>query len=155
MLLRPGHRFDSRTLSLPASRTLIDKTLGGIVCINAEHQALGCAKTFSQFETPWNPPVSSTEINLRNAIETYVADGFGIGPSVSIPKTKLSLKVLSLLLQSHALADFDALSREKDIVSVADIAGQIAGHGTSFTSLVTLSRGLGNGNGKGVAAWNP
>jgi len=97
---------------------------------------------------------SSIEINPLDTIETYVADGFGVGLSVSIPKTKMSLKVLSLLLQGRALVDSDALSREKAIVSDADVAGRIAGHDTSFTSLVTLSRGLGKGNGKGVAAWD-
>lgn len=36
---------------------------------------------------------------MLDAIETHVADGFGIGLSVSIPKTKMSPKVRALALE--------------------------------------------------------
>ncbi|HXC99251.1 MAG TPA: hypothetical protein VN048_07910 [Verrucomicrobiae bacterium] len=84
-----------------------------------------------RIEIDWFPGI---EINPLGTVETYVADGFGVGFRVSIPKTKMSLKVLSLLLHGRAPVAFGALSREKDIVSIADVAGRINGNRGSFTS---------------------
>jgi DNA-binding transcriptional LysR family regulator len=58
----------------------------------------------------WFP---SIEINSVDSIETYVANGFGIGVSVSIPKTKLSPKVRHLALPGFPQVILAALWRGK------------------------------------------
>jgi DNA-binding transcriptional LysR family regulator len=58
----------------------------------------------------WFPSIG---INSLDTIETYVADGFGVGFSVSIPKTKLSPKVRSLALKDFAPAVPGGLWRRK------------------------------------------
>ena len=58
----------------------------------------------------WFP---SIEINSLDTIETYVADGFGVGLSVSIPKTKLSPKVRSPALKAFAPVVPGAVGRGK------------------------------------------
>ncbi|MDB6022083.1 MAG: Transcriptional regulator, LysR family [Pedosphaera sp.] len=58
----------------------------------------------------WFP---SMEINSTDAIETYVANGFGIGLTVSIPKTKMSPKVRALALPGFPPVIVGALWRGK------------------------------------------
>jgi hypothetical protein len=55
----------------------------------------------------------STKIDSLDTIETYVADGFGVGLGVSIPKTKMSLKILSFVLKGFAPVVPGALWRGK------------------------------------------
>lgn len=58
----------------------------------------------------WFP---SIEISSLDTIETYVADGFGIGLTVSIPKTRLSPKVRTLPLPGFPPVVLGALWRGK------------------------------------------
>ena len=58
----------------------------------------------------WFP---SIEINSVDAIESYVANGFGIGVTVSIPKTKMSPKVREIPLPGFVPVVIGALWRGK------------------------------------------
>ena len=69
-------------------------------------------QSLNRFKIDWFP-----------SIETYVADGFGVGLSVSIPKTKMSLKILSFVLKGLAPVVLGALWRGKTLTAIADIAG--------------------------------
>ena len=64
----------------------------------------------NRLKIDWFP---SIEINSLDTIETYVADGFGVGLSVSIPKTKMSPKVRSLALKGFAPVVLGVLWRGK------------------------------------------
>jgi len=46
-------------------------------------------------EPPGNRWFSGVETDAPDTFETHVADGVGVGADVSIPKTKLSLKICS------------------------------------------------------------
>jgi DNA-binding transcriptional LysR family regulator len=67
-------------------------------------------RRLNHLKIEWFP---SIEINSLDTIETYVADGFGVGLSVSIPKTKMSPKVRSLALKGFAPVVPGALWRGK------------------------------------------
>ena len=58
----------------------------------------------------WFPAIEVSSVDI---IETYVANGFGIGLTVSIPKTKMSPKVRSLALPGFAPVVMGALWRGK------------------------------------------
>jgi DNA-binding transcriptional LysR family regulator len=70
----------------------------------------------------WFP---SIEISSLDTIETYVADGFGIGLSVSIPKTKMSPKVRTLPLDGFAPVILGALWRGKPAPSVRALLDEL------------------------------
>jgi hypothetical protein len=116
----------------------------GEVINGNSRQSLNC------LHIDWFP---SIEINLVDTFETHVADGFGGGLCVSIPKTKMSLKVRSPALKGLAPVVLGALWREKAIAARADVAGRITGQGAAIRSLDTGAKGGGNADGKGVAAW--
>jgi hypothetical protein len=80
----------------------------------------------------WFP---SMEINSLDTIETCVADGFGLGLSVSIPKTKLSPKVRSLATGRLCAGCLWRLGARKTVSSIANVTGRIAGRGTVFAQL--------------------
>jgi len=86
-----------------------DKILELLICL-PPNEAL--SKNFQQglrrLGIEWFP---SIEINSVDAIETYVANGFGIGLSVSIPKTRMSPKVRSLPLKGFPNVVLGALWR--------------------------------------------
>jgi DNA-binding transcriptional LysR family regulator len=86
-----------------------DKILEPLICLPAS-EAL--PKNFQQglgrLGVEWLP---SIEINSVDAIESYVARGFGIGLSVSIPKTRMSPKVRALALPGFPSLIMGALWR--------------------------------------------
>ena len=73
-----------------------DKITEPLICLPAsEAISRNFQQGLSRLGIDWFP---SIEINSTDAIETYVANGFGIGLTVSIPKTKMSPKVRPLPL---------------------------------------------------------
>ncbi len=82
-----------------------------LICLPASEAV---CKNFQQglnrLGVDWFP---SIEVSSLDTIETYVADGFGIGLTVSIPKTKLSPKVRALALADFAPVVLGALWRGK------------------------------------------
>ena len=72
----------------------------------------------------WLPGI---EINSVDAIESYVAHGFGIGLSVSIPKTRMSPKVRALPLPGFPNLIMGALWRGPACPAVGETFGRITG----------------------------
>ncbi|MDB6017263.1 MAG: Transcriptional regulator, LysR family [Pedosphaera sp.] len=88
-----------------------DKILDPLICLPANE---AICKNFQQaiarLGIDWFPGIEVSSLDL---IEAYVANGFGIGLSVSIPKTKLSPKVRSLPLPGFAPVFMGVLWRGK------------------------------------------
>jgi DNA-binding transcriptional LysR family regulator len=74
----------------------------------------------------------SIEINSVDAIETYVANGFGIGLTVSIPKTKMSPKVRSLPLTGFPNVIMGALWRGKPSLPMRTLLDELQARAASF-----------------------
>ena len=82
-----------------------------LICLPAtEAMSRNFQQGLNKLGIDWFP---SIEINSVDAIEAYVANGFGIGLSVSIPKTKMSPKVRPLALPGFAEVALGALWRGK------------------------------------------
>lgn len=87
-----------------------DKISEPLICLPAsETISRNFQQGLNRLGIGWFP---SIEINSLETIETYVADGFGLGLSVSIPKTKMSPKVRSLALDGFAPVVLGALWRK-------------------------------------------
>jgi DNA-binding transcriptional LysR family regulator len=88
-----------------------DKISEPLLCLPAtEAISRNFQRGLNRLGIDWFP---SIEISSLDTIETYVADGFGVGLSVSIPKTKMSPKVRSLALKGFAPVVLGALWRGK------------------------------------------
>jgi DNA-binding transcriptional LysR family regulator len=88
-----------------------DKIAEPLICLPPEEiLSKHFQQGLSKIGVDWFP---SIEINSTDSIETYVANGFGIGVSVSIPKTKMSPKVRSLPLPGFPHVVLGALWRGK------------------------------------------
>lgn len=88
-----------------------DKISEPLICLPAnEVMSRTFQQGLSKLGIDWFP---SIEINSTDAIETYVANGFGIGLTVSIPKTKMSPKVRALALPGFPPLTVGALWRGK------------------------------------------
>ena len=70
----------------------------------------------------WFP---SIEVSAISTVETYVANGFGFGLAVSIPKTKLSLKVRSFSLPDFPPVVIGAVWRGKPGILVKAMLDEI------------------------------
>lgn len=82
-----------------------------LVCLPAtEAICKNFQKGLSRLRIDWFPAI---EVTSTDIIETYVANGFGIGLTVSIPKTKMSPKVRTLSLPGFAPVVLGALWRGK------------------------------------------
>jgi len=88
-----------------------DKIQEPLICLPAsEPISRNFQQGLSRLGVDWFP---SIEINSTDSIETYVANGFGIGLTVSIPKTKMSSKVRPLALPAFPCVILGALWRGK------------------------------------------
>jgi DNA-binding transcriptional LysR family regulator len=88
-----------------------DKITEPLICLPAnEVMSRNFQQGLNKLGIDWFP---SIEINSTDAIETYVANGFGIGLTVSIPKTKMSPKVRALALPGFPPLMVGALWRGK------------------------------------------
>jgi len=88
-----------------------DKILDPLICLPKQE---AICRNFQQgldrLGIDWFPGIEVSSVDI---IEAYVADGFGIGLSVSIPKTKLSPKIRRLHLPGFAPVILGALWRGK------------------------------------------
>jgi DNA-binding transcriptional LysR family regulator len=88
-----------------------DKIQEPLICLPASETI---CKNFQQglnrLGVDWFPGIEVSSVDM---VETYVANGFGIGLTVSIPKTKLSPKVRALALPGFAPVVLGALWRGK------------------------------------------
>jgi DNA-binding transcriptional LysR family regulator len=86
-----------------------DRIAEPLICLPASETM---CKNFQQglhrLGVDWFPGIEVSSVDM---IETYVANGFGIGLSVSIPKTKLSPKVCPVALSGFAPVILGALWR--------------------------------------------
>ncbi|HZV33381.1 MAG TPA: LysR family transcriptional regulator [Verrucomicrobiae bacterium] len=88
-----------------------DKIQEPLICLPAsEVMSRNFQQALSRLGVDWFP---SIEINSTDCIENYVANGFGIGLTVSIPKTKMSSKVRAVSLPGFAPLTVGALWRGK------------------------------------------
>jgi len=88
-----------------------DKIIEPLICLPAnEVMSRNFQQGLSKLGIDWFP---SIEINSTDSIESYVANGFGIGLTVSIPKTKMSPKVRALPLRGFPPIIVGALWRGK------------------------------------------
>jgi len=88
-----------------------DKIEEPLICLPAtEVMSRNFQQGLNRLGVDWFP---SIEINSTDCIESYVANGFGIGLTVSIPKTKMSPKVRALPLAGFAPLMVGALWRGK------------------------------------------
>jgi DNA-binding transcriptional LysR family regulator len=89
----------------------LDRITEPLICLPASEMV---CKNFQQglgrLGVDWFPGI---EISSLDTVEAYVADGFGIGLTVSIPKTKLSPKVRQLSLPDFPPIVLGALWRGK------------------------------------------
>ncbi|MDB6066783.1 MAG: Transcriptional regulator, LysR family [Pedosphaera sp.] len=106
-------------LLVPAESTLTnsdelwkrDKIQEALICLPAsEAICKNFQQGLSRLGIDWFPGIEVSSIDI---IETYVANGFGIGLTVSIPKTKMSPKVRSIALAGFAPVLVGALWRGK------------------------------------------
>ena len=89
----------------------MDKIAEPLICLPAtEMICKNFQQGLSRLGVDWFPGI---EISSLDTVETYVADGFGIGLTVSIPKTKLSSKVRPLALPGFPPIVLGALWRGK------------------------------------------
>ncbi len=88
-----------------------DKIQEPLICLPANETI---CKNFQQglnrLGVDWFPGIEVSSVDM---VETYVTNGFGIGLTVSIPKTKLSPKVRALALPGFAPVVLGALWRGK------------------------------------------
>ncbi len=88
-----------------------DKIDEPLICLPAHE---GLTKTFlthlTSLDVEWFPAVEASSVDL---IETYVADGLGIGVSVQVPHKPLAENVRALPLKSFPPAQIGALWRGK------------------------------------------
>jgi hypothetical protein len=111
---RGGAQHPLRHPAAPASRLKSakafwerDKISGPSICLPAgEAISKNFQRDLNRLGIDWFP---SIEINSLDTVETYVADGFGIGLTVSIPKTRMSPKVRSIALEDFAPVVLGAL----------------------------------------------
>ncbi|HWF19553.1 MAG TPA: LysR family transcriptional regulator [Verrucomicrobiae bacterium] len=88
-----------------------DKIHEPLICLPAtEVMSRNFQQGLSKLGVDWFP---SIEINSTDCIESYVANGFGIGLTVSIPKTKMSPKVRKVELPGFGPLLVGALWRGK------------------------------------------
>jgi DNA-binding transcriptional LysR family regulator len=88
-----------------------DKIQEPLICLPAtEAIPRSFQQGLSRLGIDWFPSIEVSSIDI---IETYVANGFGIGLTVSIPKTKLSPKVRAIALPGFAPVVLGALWRGK------------------------------------------
>lgn len=88
-----------------------DKIEEPLICLPADEvMSRNFQQGLNRMGVDWFP---SIEINSTDSIESYVANGFGIGLSVSIPKTKMSPKVRALPLPGFTPLMVGALWRGK------------------------------------------
>jgi DNA-binding transcriptional LysR family regulator len=88
---------------------------GEIICKNFQ-------KGLSRLGIDWFPAI---EISSVDIIQAYVASGFGIGLTVSIPKTKMSPKVRALPLPGFAPVVIGALWRGKPSPPVSAVLDEL------------------------------
>jgi DNA-binding transcriptional LysR family regulator len=102
-----------------------DKIQEPLICLPASE---AICKNFQQALTrlgiDWFPGIEVSSIDI---IETYVANGFGIGLTVSIPKTKMSPKVRQIALPGFAPVIVGALWRGKPSPPVRTLLDELQG----------------------------
>ncbi len=88
-----------------------DKIQEPLICLPAmETICKNFQQGLNRLGIDWFPAIEVTSVDI---IESYVANGFGIGLTVSIPKTKMSPKVRSLGLPGFVPVIIGALWRGK------------------------------------------
>lgn len=89
----------------------LDKIIEPLICLPASE---AICKNFqaglAKIEVDWFP---SVEVSSMDLIETYVADGLGVGLAVAIPKSNLSPKIRAIPLPDFAPIVMGALWRGK------------------------------------------
>jgi DNA-binding transcriptional LysR family regulator len=102
-----------------------DKIQEPLICLPAKE---AIARNFQQgldgLGIDWFPGIEVSSVDL---IESYVASGFGIGLTVSIPKTKMSPKVRPLALPGFAPVVLGALWRGKPSAPVRALLDELQG----------------------------
>jgi len=88
-------KIDEPLVALPAHELLTKNFLAKLV----------------ELEVEWFPTIEASSMDL---IETYVADGLGIGLAVAVPKTPLPAKVRALPLKHFSPAQIGAFWRGKN-----------------------------------------
>lgn len=101
-------RIEEPLICLPASETMCKNFQQGL----------------HRLDVDWFPGIEVSSVDM---IETYVANGFGIGLSVSIPKTKMSPKVRALSLTGFAPVVLGALWRGKPTAQIRAILDELQG----------------------------
>ncbi len=109
-----------------------DKINEPLICLPAsEAIARNFQQGLNRLGIDWFP---SIEINSVDAIETYVANGFGIGLTVSIPKTKMSPKVRPLPLNGFPNVILGALWRGKPSPPLRTLLDELQARAEQFKS---------------------
>jgi DNA-binding transcriptional LysR family regulator len=109
-----------------------DKINEPLICLPAsEAIARNFQQGLNRLGIDWFP---SIEINSVDAIETYVANGFGIGLTVSIPKTKMSPKVRPLPLTGFPKVILGALWRGKPSPPLRTLLDELQARAERFKS---------------------
>jgi DNA-binding transcriptional LysR family regulator len=107
-----------------------DKIEEPLLCLPAsEAISKNFQQGLSRLGIDWFPGI---EISSVDAIETYVANGFGIGVSVSIPKTKMSPKVRSLALPGFPNVILGALWRGKPSPPLRTLLDELQARAAQF-----------------------
>jgi DNA-binding transcriptional LysR family regulator len=109
-----------------------DKITEPLICLPAsEAISRNFQQGLNKRGIDWFP---SIEINSVDAIETYVANGFGIGLTVSIPKTKMSPKVRPLPLTGFPQVILGALWRGKPSPPLRTLLDELQARAERFKS---------------------
>lgn len=100
-----------------------DKIQEPLICLPAsETICKNFQQGLSRRGVDWFPGIEVSSVDM---IETYVANGFGIGLTVSIPKTKLSPKVRPLALPGFAPVILGALWRGRPAPPIRAILDEL------------------------------
>ncbi len=109
-----------------------DKITEPLICLPAsEAISRNFQQGLNRLGIDWFP---SIEINSTDAIEGYVANGFGIGLTVSIPKTKMSPKVRPLPLPGFPQVILGALWRGKPSPPLRTLLDELQARAERFKS---------------------
>jgi len=109
-----------------------DKIGDPLICLPAsEAICKNFQQGLSRLGIDWFPGI---EISSVDMIETYVANGFGIGLTVSIPKTKMSPKVRALPLPGFPPVILGALWRGKPSPPIRTLLDELQARARSLQS---------------------